>query len=398
MYKSNILEKFIKLTKYTCPYGEEDDLVLSMIIDDVFPYDIKRDDYGNYYYEIGKSRTIFASHLDTVSKNKVLINHVYDGRFIKTDGTTILGADDKAGVAIMIYMIENQIPGLYYFFIGEEVGCIGSKQVSSRLDIKNKYDRIISFDRKDTNSIITYQSFTRCCSDEFADALAAQLNLSGFSYKKDEYGVYTDSAEFTSVIPECTNISVGYYSEHTVNEKLDILHLEELAKACLLVDWENLPIKRDFNDLEYHVYNNNNYGWNKLSKRKKSSYYFEDEFYYNEVYNNNINPNYNFLNDDSDGYWVNLPNGDEKFIESKHKKTRRSNDKKFYDNGDGELVPFKNANKIKKHSKNYYDILIDKVIKEEISSEELEIIKDQYLDMSKQDDINFYNYLLGNII
>jgi hypothetical protein len=392
MYKSNILENFIKLTKYTCPYGEEDDLVLSMIIDDVFPCDIKKDIYGNYFYEIGKSRTIFASHLDTVSKNKSKINHIYDGNFIKTDGTTILGADDKAGVVIMLYMIENKIPGLYYFFVGEEVGCIGSKQVSSKLDIKNKYDRIISFDRKDTNSIITYQSFTRCCSDEFADALAFELNLSGFSYKKDEYGVYTDSAEFTSVIPECTNISVGYYNEHTVNEKLDINHLEKLSKACLLVDWEGLPTKRDYNDLEYGGYSGCS-GWSKLPSRKKYDYsnYFEDEFYSNE----DINPNYSF---DFDGYWVKLPNGEDKFIKNKHKKTRRSNNRKYYDNGNGELVPFKNSNKIKKHSRNYYDILIDKIIKEDISIEELEIIKDQYLDMTKQDDINFYNYLLGNVI
>ena len=39
---------------------------------------------------------------------------------------TILGADDKAGMVILLYMIEKKIPGLYYFFIGEEVGCIGS--------------------------------------------------------------------------------------------------------------------------------------------------------------------------------------------------------------------------------------------------------------------------------
>jgi hypothetical protein len=44
---------------------------------------------------------------------------------ISTDGTTTLGADDT-GVSVLIWMMKHNIPGLYYFFIGEEVGCIGS--------------------------------------------------------------------------------------------------------------------------------------------------------------------------------------------------------------------------------------------------------------------------------
>jgi hypothetical protein len=67
----------------------------------------------------------------------------------------------------------------------------------------------------------------------FGDALCDELNKSGMSYIKDDGGVYTDSAEFVDYIPECTNISVGYYSEHTVNEKQDINHLIDLCVACV---------------------------------------------------------------------------------------------------------------------------------------------------------------------
>ena len=55
-------------------------------------------------------------------------------------------------------------------------------------------------------------------------------------YKKDEGGVYTDSAEFTDIIPECTNISVGYYKEHTVNETQDIQYNFQLAIVPVLKD------------------------------------------------------------------------------------------------------------------------------------------------------------------
>ena len=42
--------------------------------------------------------------------------------------------------------------------------------------------------------------------------------------------------------------------------------------------------------------------------------------------------------------------------------------------------------------------LIDKIVKDDLSKEDLEVIKDQYLDMTTENDRAFYQYLLGNII
>ena len=105
-----IFNTFIKLTSRTYPYGLEDSLVAEMKRVGIFPEDLKKDVHGNYFYEIGQSRTIFASHLDTATKVSSKVNHVFDGDIIKTDGTTVLGADDKAGTTIMLYMIKNNIP------------------------------------------------------------------------------------------------------------------------------------------------------------------------------------------------------------------------------------------------------------------------------------------------
>src|SRR5690606_9250117 len=97
------------------------------------------------------------------------------------------------------------------------------------------------------DSVITEQMFGRCCSDEFAKAISNSLNSCnlGFKFSPDPTGIYTDSAKFMSLVPECTNISVGYYSEHTNSEKQDLDFLKRLCKGVCLVDWENLPIKRD---------------------------------------------------------------------------------------------------------------------------------------------------------
>ena len=57
----------------------------------------------------------------------------------------ILGADNKAGVSLMVNMIKNNIEGLYYFFIGEEVGTIGSSCLSKKFDDIDYLKEITSF-------------------------------------------------------------------------------------------------------------------------------------------------------------------------------------------------------------------------------------------------------------
>jgi hypothetical protein len=243
----DIKRKFLKLTKRTYPYGTEQQLVSHL------PSGYFKDDHGNYYYEIGKANTAFTCHLDTACKDQVIVNHKIEKNIISTDGKSILGADDKAGMTVLLYMIEKKIPGLYCFFIGEEVGCIGSGKASDDDYFKN-YDRMVSFDRRGTKSVITHQSSKRCCSDEFATELSTRLNRFGMLMEPDNTGVYTDSAEFTQVVPECTNISVGYYKEHTNFEHQDIEHLIKLCIAVTRIDWETLPVKRDPSKVEYKPY------------------------------------------------------------------------------------------------------------------------------------------------
>lgn len=243
----DIRKKFLKLTKLTYPYGFEKQLLSHL------PKGYFTDRHGNYYYKIGNSKTAFTCHLDTACKTQVVVNHKIEKNIISTDGKSILGADDKAGMTLMLYMIEKNVPGLYCFFIGEEVGCIGSGNACED-SVWKHYDRMISFDRRGTKSVITFQSSKRCCSDEFANELASRLNQFGLSMESDNTGVYTDSAEFTHVIPECTNISVGYYKEHTYLEHQDIDHLIKLAVACTKINWDTLPTMRDQTKIEYKSY------------------------------------------------------------------------------------------------------------------------------------------------
>jgi hypothetical protein len=294
----NIKEKFLELTSRTYPNGTEEQLfpILHSTVDG-----LQTDEFGNLFIKIGESDVMFTSHLDTATSALSPVKHVIEENIIKTDGTSILGADDKAGVTIMLYMIKNNIPGLYYFFLGEEVGCIGSKKVAE-VQKKEKIEginKVVSFDRRGTSSIITHQTSRRCCSEEFGEALSKQFNEveSTFDYKNDDTGVLTDSVQFISIYPECTNISVGYYSEHTFSERQDIDHLTKLAEACLKVNWAELPVKRDPSVTEYKSYKSygsywdDDYGygygrsytssWNStsVSKVKTENVWFHDRKY-----------------------------------------------------------------------------------------------------------------------
>ena len=246
VYKpKDILYTFHSLCYQTYPFGTED-AILKYI-----PIPLEMDFYGNYFTRIGDSDVMFTSHFDSACKEheKVkLMTFEKGGCVFSTSGTdTILSADDKSGVTVMLYMIEHNVPGLYYFFLGEERGGIGSGLIArdfKTYDHLEGINKCISFDRRNYYSVITHQTYTRCCSDIFAESLCAELNKNGLNMKPDNTGIFTDSANFVEHIAECTNISVGYFNEHSHQEYQNITFLEQLCKACVNIDWNALEITR----------------------------------------------------------------------------------------------------------------------------------------------------------
>lgn len=86
------------------------------------------------------AKIYFTSHMDTVVPGLNIQPQINDDSYIYSDGTTILGADDKAGLAAIIetiqYLNDNKIPhGQIQFIItvGEESGLKGAKELDKSL-------------------------------------------------------------------------------------------------------------------------------------------------------------------------------------------------------------------------------------------------------------------------
>ena len=368
--KMDIRKTFLDLTSKTYPYGYEDELVSFL------PKGYFMDEHGNYFYKIGNTRTAFTSHFDTACKDQVDVVFKIEGDIIRTNGKSILGADDKAGVTILLYMISKKVPGLYCFFIGEEVGCIGSGK-ASKDNMFKEYDRMVSFDRRGTSSIITFQSSKRCCSSEFANQLSSEYKKVGMNMIPDDTGVYTDSAEFTGVIPECTNISVGYYKEHTFDEHQDMAHLIKIANASVKINWESLVTKRNAKLVEYKPYN-----------------YASNRYYGDYSVGSRTNKRSSYSNRYDRDYYDDYPSHDSLQFKSKKRKdnyevVNTKSSRVYMDSLDNDITDSYYSDNMGPTPKKYYETLKQIIFDDNITSTEFEIIKEQYLNMSNKDDQKF---------
>jgi tripeptide aminopeptidase len=120
-------------------------------------------DSGNLIATFNGSQTdgvplLLNAHMDTVEPGEQIKVIFSDGTF-KSDGSTILGADDKSALAVIIETIttlqENKLPHgplEVVVTVCEEVGLLGAKHLDYSL-IKSKYG--YSLDATDTEGIVT---------------------------------------------------------------------------------------------------------------------------------------------------------------------------------------------------------------------------------------------------
>ena len=227
----------------------------------------------------GISKTLFSSHTDSVHRTdgfqSVTYTHTPEtGYIIQSSNDECLGGDDGTGVWLMTKLIEAGVPGRYIFHRAEEVGGRGSGWIETKGDyLLFGYDRAIAFDRKSKNSIITYQSCSRGCSDEFADDLGSHLMFNAKRYYLERFQAGDATVMYDVQLPivemrtKWQNIKGGRGKQVTTTNSL----------GGKITKWE-MPQE----EIEY-AYTPKNEFWDMLSKRfqpaekSKGDYMFTSE-------------------------------------------------------------------------------------------------------------------------
>lgn len=171
--KERLLEEFLELVQIDSETGQEAEI--SRVLKDKFEAlglevleDNAAEETGHAANNLicnwkgtkeGVDTIYFTSHMDTVVPGNGVNPSVEDG-YIITDGTTILGADDKAGLAAILEAIrsieENKVEHgdiQFVITVGEESGLVGAKALDSTL-LKAKFGYAIDSDGQVGNIII----------------------------------------------------------------------------------------------------------------------------------------------------------------------------------------------------------------------------------------------------
>ncbi|MHA1286854.1 MAG: hypothetical protein ACTSPB_05560, partial [Candidatus Thorarchaeota archaeon] len=84
------------------------------------------------------------------------------------------------------------------------------------------------------------QNYANEYPEEMMGLLEDYLKFKEEIWKTDTGGSFTDTANYTDIIPECTNLSCGYYNAHTQSEYQDYAFLEVFLEGLIATPWEEL--------------------------------------------------------------------------------------------------------------------------------------------------------------
>ena len=135
--QERLVNSLCELVRIDSPSKEEEDI--SKHLEDrlrILGFQVKRDAYGNVIAsEPGEDPLLLSAHMDTVEPGRGIKPQVRGDR-IESDGTTILGADCKAGVAAILEALESAAeadrarrPVQVVFTRDEEIGLVGASNL-----------------------------------------------------------------------------------------------------------------------------------------------------------------------------------------------------------------------------------------------------------------------------
>src|SRR5690625_5174909 len=169
------------------------------------------------------SETIFFSaHMDTVTPG-INIKPKINGDYITSDGTTILGADNKSSIAVLFELIhvlkEQRIEHgdiQFIFTVGEESGLIGAKALDKSL-VTAHYGFVLDCDGSVGNLIVSspYKS-------KFNVQITGKAAHAGINPQKGVSAITTAAKAIAKMklgkIDQATTANISYFKGGKISE------------------------------------------------------------------------------------------------------------------------------------------------------------------------------------
>lgn len=182
---------------------------------------VTEDSIGNIYITRGLAADYpcIVAHLDQVQKVRskdfraVETRDIIFGYSPSNRQREGLGADDKNGIWIALRCLEKYEAIKVAFFVGEEVGCVGSGKADIQFFSDCRF--VIEPDRRGYGDLITQIGWEQICGEDFLNDIEAER----FGYIPTD-GLMTDveALRENGVEVSCINLSCGYYEPHTNDE------------------------------------------------------------------------------------------------------------------------------------------------------------------------------------
>lgn len=201
---------------------------------------VTQDEYGNLFVTKGEAESYpcLCAHMDQVQ-------HIHPKDFVCVESQGVifgyspkvrkqcgLGADDKNGIFIALQCLERYDVLKCAFFVGEEIGCVGSSAADISFFSDCRF--CAQIDRRGNSDMVTSISFDSICSDDFIK----DADCTSYGYVVST-GLMTDveALRRNGVTVSCINMSCGYYEPHTDHEFTVIEDVKKChAFVCHLIE------------------------------------------------------------------------------------------------------------------------------------------------------------------
>jgi len=180
--QERLVKSFCDLVRIDSPSDEEEEIAQHLVTRlGRLGFQVARDAHGNVIAsEEGANPLLLSAHMDTVEPGRGIKPRIQGDRIL-SDGTTILGGDCKAGVAVILEGLESvadeglaRRPIQVVFTRGEEIGLIGATNMDYSMI---KAEESVVFDGNGPVNTITGASPTYMSFDVTVKGRAAHAGV-----------------------------------------------------------------------------------------------------------------------------------------------------------------------------------------------------------------------------